>query len=214
MEDVLNLYEKPLDPKEPVVCLDERPVQLLAEVRDPIPADRPGTILKRDNEYKRQGTANIFCVVEPKAGRHLNTVTKNRSGLSTARKLAQILDAYPRTRTIHLVMDNLNTHGPKGLIELYGEKKGRTMWKRFTPHYTPLHGSWLNQAEMEVSLVSRQCLGKDRIGDIASLRQRVQAGNRWLNRKRTTIGWQFTVQKARQKFHYTSHIKKIKGMKH
>ena len=109
MEDVLNLYERPLDPKEPVVCWDERPVQLLGEVRPPRLADAPGKILRRDNEYERKGTANVFCVVEPKAGRHLNSVTSNRCGLVTGERMKQIADAYPDAKTIHLVMDNLST---------------------------------------------------------------------------------------------------------
>jgi hypothetical protein len=121
MEDVLATYEKAYDPREPVVCVDERPLVLHAEVRAPIAA-KPGKLAKRDGEYKRNGTANAFCVVEPKAGRHFTKITKNRKAWQFSRLLEEIVQAYPRTRTIHLVMDNLNTHKEKSLIEYFGDK--------------------------------------------------------------------------------------------
>jgi hypothetical protein len=204
MEAVLDVYEKPLNPKEPVVCLDERPVQLLDDARKPIPADKPGKIFKRDSEYVRKGTANVFCGVEPKAGRHFTRVTKNRKGPAFAKMISRIERAYPEATTIHLVMDNLNTHGKKSLTDFFGEKRGTELWGRFTPHYTPKHASWLDQAEIEIGIFSRQCLGKDRIGDIASLRKRAAAWNRRVNRQRLKINWTFTVEKARQKFKYDS----------
>ena len=204
MEDVLNVYEKPLNPKEPVVCLDERPVQLLDDARSPIPADNPGKIFKRDSEYVRKGTANVFCGVEPKAGRHFTRVTKNRKGPAFAKMIARIVRAYPGTTTIHLVMDNLNTHGTKSLTDFFGEKRGAALWGRLTPHYTPKHASWLDQAEIEIGIFSRQCLGKDRVGNIQSLRKRAAAWNRRVNRQRLKINWKFTVEKARQKFKYDS----------
>lgn len=204
MEDVLRLYKRPLDPLEPVVCLDERPVQLHKDARPPILANRPGTILRRDSEYVRNGTANVFCVVEPKAGRHMTTVTKNRKGPEFAKMIARIAAAYPKAKTIHLVADNLNTHGEKSLTDFYGERRGRAIWARFTPHYTPKHGSWLNMAEIEISMFSRGCLGKDRIGDIQSLRTRSHAWNARMNRERKKINWRFTVQDARRKFKYAS----------
>ena len=161
MEDLLELYEKPLNEKEPVVCLDEKPVQLLKEVREPIRVEEPGAILKRDSEYERCGTANAFCVVEPKAGRHLTRITKNRKMPEFAKTVSKIAESYPQAETIHLVMDNLNSHFEKSLTNFYGEEGGKELWSRFTPHYTPIHGSWLNQAEIEISVFSRQCLGKD-----------------------------------------------------
>jgi len=194
MEDVLDLYEKPVDEKQPVVCLDEKPVQLLKEARPPLPADKPGTILKRDSEYVRCGTANVFCAVEPKAGKHFTKVTKNRKAPKFARMLKEIERSYPKADTIHLVMDNLNTHQKKPLTDFYGIREGQKLWECFRPHYTPKHGSWLNQAEIEIGLFSRQCLGRDRIGDRQSLSLRAQAWNRRMNRQRIKINWHFTFE--------------------
>jgi transposase len=203
MEDLLELYERPLDPREPVVCLDEKPVPLRGECREPILADRPGAILKRDSEYIRKGTANVFCVVEPKAGRHMTEATKNRKAPEYAKTLAKLSRAYPKARTIHLVMDNLTTHrSSNALTKFYGEKRGNKIWQRFSVHYTPKHGSWLNQAEIECGLVGRQCLGKDRIADLESLQGRTAAWNARANRDAIKTNWGFTVEKAREKFHY------------
>ena len=199
MEDVLAVYEKAYNPAKPVVCLDEKPITLHADVRPPIPA-KPGKILKRDNEYKRRGTANVFGVVEPKAGRHFTTATPNRCGVQFARQLGQLAAEYPFARTIHLVLDNLNIHRRKSLVDRYGEQEGGYLWDRFTVHYTPKHGSWLNQAEIELSLFSRQCLGKRRIPSLDILRRETQAWNRTANRKRTTVDWRFTRRKARKTF--------------
>ena len=158
MEDVLALYEKPYTEKEPVVCLDEKPVSLHAEVRPPRPA-RPGHIAKRDSEYERCGTANLFAVVEPKAGRHFTCATPNRSAAQFARVVQRLVTAYPGARTIHAVMDNLNIHCEESLTDHFGHRRGRQVWRRLAVHFTPKHGSWLNQAEIELSLVSRGCLG-------------------------------------------------------
>ena len=204
MEDVLDVYEKPINSMEPVVCLDERPVQLLDDARKPILADSPGLIFKRDSEYVRKGTANVFCAVEPKVGRHFTRVTINRKGPEFAKMIARIVRAYSGVKTIHLVMDNLNTHKQKSLTDFFGEKKGLKLWERFTHHYTPKHGSWLNQAEIEIGIFSRQCLGKDRIGDIQTLRGRTAPWNRRVNRQKLKFNWKFTIEKARQKFKYNS----------
>ena len=201
MEDVLELYERPYRRSEPVVCLDEKTLQLFDEVRAPRPM-RPGKIAKRDGEYIRRGTANIFCAIEPKAGNHITRVTANRKAPQFAAMLSTIAARYPRARTIHLVMDNLNTHTEKALVERYGPRLGHRLWKRFTVHYTPVHGSWLNQAEIEISLLSRQCLGRRRIADLSTLRSEVQAWNRRVNRRRTTIDWRFDRKKARKTFRY------------
>lgn len=136
MEDVLAVYEKPYDPKAPVVCLDEKPVALHAEVRPPRPA-RPGHIAKRDSEYRRCGTANIFAVVEPKAGRHFTGATPNRSARQVARVVQRVIAAYPRARTIHLVMDNLNIHCEQSLTDHLGRRLGQRLWRRLTVHFTP-----------------------------------------------------------------------------
>lgn len=201
MEDLLDLYAKPLNNEEPVVCIDERPVQLQAEVRFPIAAD-VGQIKKRDSEYVRCGTANIFCAVEPKAGKHITKVTKRRKRPDFAKMLSQISDAYPNVKTIHLVMDNLNTHCLKSCTELYGEEAGNRLWRRFTPHYTPKHGSWLNQAELEISFLSRESLGKDRFPNCWSLRVRVNAWNQTVNNEKRRINWKFTKSRARKKLNY------------
>jgi transposase len=201
MEDVLAIYEKPCNPAEPVVCLDEKPVSLHADVRPPIPA-KPGRVAKRDNEYERCGTANVFGAVEPKTGRHFTTATPDRSGAEFARMAGHIVEQYPFARTIHLVMDNLNTHGRKSLVDYFGEQEGGYIWDRFSVHYTPKHGSWLNQAEIELSLLARQCLGTRRIPDLSSLRRETKAWNREANRKRTKINWRFTRRKARKMFGY------------
>jgi len=201
MEDVLALYEKPLAENEPVVCVDEKPVVLHANVRPPRPM-RPGRVLRPDCEYERRGTANVFCGVEPKAGRHFTKVTPNRSAPLFADYLLQIVAAYPEADTIHLVMDNLSSHRRKALVDRYGERIGGLLWDRFTVHYTPKHGSWLNQAEIEISLFSRQCLGLRRIPSLPDLNREAQAWNRRMNRGRVVINWKFTRKKARLKFSY------------
>jgi DDE superfamily endonuclease len=203
MEDVLAVYENAYNPKEPVVCLDERPLVLHAEVREPTPA-KPGKIAKRDGEYKRKGTANAFCVVEPKAGRHITKITKNRKAWQFARLVEEIVCTYPRVRTIHLVMDNLNTHKEKSLTDYFGQSRGKKLWAKITPHYTPKHGSWLNQAEIEISMFSRQCLGKDRIAELGMMKARAHAWNKRMNRDKVKINWTFTRKKAREKFKYRS----------
>ena len=201
MEDVLAVYEKEYDPKEPVVCIDERPLVLHSEVRAPIAA-KPGKIAKRDGEYKRNGTANAFCVVEPKVGKHITKITKNRKAWQFARMVKEVVQSYPRVRTIHMVMDNLNTHKEKSLIKYFGEREGAKIWAKITPHYTPKHGSWLNQAEIEISMFSSQCLGKDRVADLPAMKRRAHAWNKRMNRDKIKINWTFTRQKAREKFKY------------
>jgi transposase len=202
MEDVLAVYEKPLSEREPVVCIDEKPVVLHREIRPPV-AMKPGRVARRDGEYERGGTANVFCGVEPKAGRHFPKVTATRSSLEFADYLLEIAARYPAADTIHLVLDNLSSHTRKAAVKLFGETAGSWLWERFTVHYTPKHGSWLNQAEIAISLYSRQCLGRRRIGDTAILQQETRAWGRRVNRDRVKIAWKFTRQKARQKFGYT-----------
>ncbi len=152
MEDVLATYEKPLQAEDPVVCMDEKSVSLHEEVREPIPF-QPGRETRRDGAYRRAGTANIFCGVEPKAGVHFTEVTPRRTAHRFAEFLKGVADFYPQVRTIHLVLDNLNTHRRKALVDRYGEADGNRLWQRFTVHYTPKHASWLNQAEIEIGLL-------------------------------------------------------------
>jgi len=202
MEDVLALYEKPLSERAPVVCLDEKPVVLHADTRPTAPM-QPGRVARRDYEYKRGGTANVFCGVEPKAGRHFTKVTPTRCSAELADYLLKIAVRYPAADTIHLVMDNLSTHTRKAVVDRFGEQAGDWLWNRFTVHYTPKHGSWLNQAEVEISLFSRQCLGQRRLGDLATLRRQARAWDRRVNRAQTKIQWKFTRRLARRTLHYT-----------
>ena len=201
MEDVLAVYEKPLSAREPVVCIDEKPVLLHADLRAPIPM-QPGRVARRDSEYQRRGTANVFCGVEPKAGRHFTKVTATRCSAEFAEYLLEIAGHYPEADTIHLVMDNLSSHTRKAVLGRFGEKAGDWLWERFTVHYTPKHGSWLNQAEIAISLFSRQCLGQRRVGDQVSLRQETRAWNRRVNRDQVAIEWKFTRKQARKRLGY------------
>jgi hypothetical protein len=201
MEDVLATYEQPYDSAGPVVCVDEKPITLHAEVRPPSAAT-PGREARRDSEYERCGTANVFCAVEPKAGRHFTFATPDRSAVQFAQVLFELAMQYPDASTIHLVMDNLNIHRRKSLTDLLGQEVGGEVWDRFTVHYTPTHGSWLNQAEIEIGLLSRQCLGSRRIPDLKTLRKEVTAWNRDVNHRRTRINWKFDRKTARRKFGY------------
>jgi hypothetical protein len=207
MEDLLTLYEKPLDPMEPVVCLDEKPVQCLDDKRRTIRV-RNGSY-RRDYEYVRRGTANVFCALEPKAGRHFTRATPDRKKPAFARMVRRLAKAYPDARTIHLVMDNLSTHSKRALTDTFGVAEGELLWSRFTVHYTPKHGSWLDQAEIEVSIFSRQCLGKRRIGSFRELQAQTTAWRRRVNRQRLTVDWKFTVTDARRKFRYSRRRGKI-----
>ena len=201
MEDVLAIYERPYDATEPVVCLDEKPVTLHADVRTPSPAV-PGKEARHDSEYERRGTANTFCAVEPKAGRHFTFATPDRSGFEFAKVMFHLALEYHEAKTIHLVLDNLNIHRRKSLTDLLGDEVGGEVWSRFTIHYTPKHGSWLNQAEIEIGIYSRQCLGIRRIPDLKILRRETNAWNRRINRDRVTIKWKFNRKAARRKFRY------------
>jgi len=201
MEDVLEVYERSYNPQQPVVCLDEKPVTLHADVRPSSPA-RPGREARRDNEYERCGTANVFCAVEPKAGRHFTFPTPDRSGFEFAQVLLRLALKYPKAETIHLVMDNLSSHHRKSLADAYGPEVASEVWGCFTMHYTPKHGSWLNQAEIEIGLFARQCLGTRRIPDLKTLRDEAGAWNRRMNRNRVQINWKFDRKAARRKFGY------------
>lgn len=201
MEDVLEIYERPYDPHEPVVCLDERPVQLHGDAR-PRSQARPGRAAHYDYEYTRGGTANIFCAVEPLAGKHITKVTNDRKAPEFAKMIAEIVRRYPSARTIHLVLDNLSTHSFASVARHYGDADATAIWSRLTVHFTPKHGSWLNMAEMEIGLMNKQCLGTLRFEDTVPLRLHVAAWNRRANRERRRINWTFTRRAARKKFRY------------
>lgn len=198
MEDILKIYERPYDPREPVVCIDEKPIQLLRSSRP----DVLGKTLKQDYEYVRNGVVNAFCGVEPKAGKHFVLIRERKTMKDFALFVRDIINSYPKARKIHLVMDNLGTHKEKALIETFGKKIGRNLWKKIIPHYTPKHASWLNQAEIEISMFSRTCLGKQRVPDIETLKRKASAWKRTMNRKKVKIDWTFSRRKARVKFKY------------
>lgn len=201
MEDVLDVYEKPYNKARPVVCVDEKPVVLHGEVKDPIPMEK-GKPKRVDYEYTRNGAANVFCAVEPKAGTYINRATEKRTGREFAKFLAAVERKYSEVEKIVLVMDNLSTHKEKSLTDFYGEKDGKTLWNRFEVHYTPKHGSWLNQAEIAIGMYQRQCIAESRTPDIPTLRKRTNAWNKIINRKKVTINWRFSKLDARQKFEY------------
>jgi len=203
MEDVLDVYARPYDEKNPVVCVDEKPVALISDTRERILPTKSGDILKKDYEYKRNGSVNVFCAVEPKSGKYINTVTERRCGSDFAKFLNSLSRKYNSAKKIVLVMDNLSTHKEKHLIDLYGEA-GKKLWRRFEVHYTPKHGSWLNQAEIAIGMYSRQCLGDGRIGTIENLKLQTKAWNTRANKKKTKINWRFTKSKARKSLGYTA----------
>jgi hypothetical protein len=201
MEDVLNVLARPYDAREPVVALDERPVALRGASRPGRPM-AVGRIAREDYEYVRTGTANVYCVVEPKAGRHVTHATRDRKAPRFVAALQRIARRYRTATTIHLIMDNLNLHGPGAAIRTLGPVQGAALWARFTPHYTPKHGSWLNPAEIEASLWARECHGRDRVDTFAALRDRTRAWTMRADRARRTITWRFTTAKARRVFGY------------
>jgi hypothetical protein len=197
MEDVLELYTREYDPSEPVLCMDEKSVQLLAHTRDVLPP-KPGKVRKVDHEYVRCGTANIFACFEPKRG--ALQVTERRTALDFAFFLAYIATLYPDATKIHLVMGNLNTHCEKSLIQAFGLRQGRALWRKFTVHYTPKHASWLNQAELLLSAVSRAALRKTRHETKRKLQKTLTAWTK--NNKNFVTSWKFSVADAQRKFKY------------
>ena len=199
MEAVLRLYARDYDPKEPVLCLDEKSVQLLKHSRAPIPP-KPGKVAKTDHEYVRCGTANIFACFEPKRGRPILKVTARRTAEDFAFFLAFFATRYPKAQTIHLVMDNLNTHFEKSLLQAFGIRRGRAIWRRFTVHYTPKHASWFDQADLLLSAVSRATLRRSRY---AAKTQLQGALSSWRKRNRSfATAWKFSVADARRTFNY------------
>ena len=210
MEQVLAIYEKPYDSNEPVVCLDEKPIQLLDSERKQISIRGSA---RQDYEYVRNGVVNAFCAIESKAGKHFIEIRKRKTMRDFAFVVKKIVAAYPHAKTIHLVMDNLGTHKEEALVKTFGEEVGKAIWRKITPHYTPKHASWLNQAEIEISMFSRTCLGKQRVPDITSLRLRSTNWVKRMNKNKIKINWGFSRRKARTKFHYKTNKSKIKSGK-
>lgn len=197
METVLDVYKQPYDPLYPVLCMDESPKQLIGESRTPIPAG-PGRAARYDYEYVRNGTCNIFIATEPLMGKRLVKVTETRKKQDWSRFLADIASKYKHAEKITLVMDNLNTHAPGSLYETYAPEIAKALLDRFDFVYTPKHGSWLNMAEIELRVLSGQCLNR-RIEQIAEVRREVAAWERERNNKKATINWQFTTADSRIK---------------
>lgn len=198
MEDVLEVYHRPYDAEQPVVCMDECSKQLIGEVREPLPP-KPGHVAKQDSEYERRGTANVFMAVEPLAGRRTTQVTERRTRVDWACFVQMLLlAAYPLAKKVVLVMDNLNTHGIASLYEAFAPATARALAARLEIHYTPKHGSWLNMAETELSVLSRQCLDR-RLDDRDLMSREVAAWQAARNAARACIDWQFTTADARIK---------------
>jgi hypothetical protein len=198
MEDVLDVYHRPYDPKRPVVCMDEASKQLIGELREPLP-HQPGQIEKYDSEYKRLGTANIFMAMEPLAGKRTVCVTDRRTKVDWAEFIRHLLqDVYVDAKQIVLVMDNLNTHSIGSLYEAFDPDTARSLAARLEIHYTPKHGSWLNMAETELSILCRQCLDR-RIDCQQKMSQEIATWEQHRNTNESTIDWQFTTADARIK---------------
>jgi hypothetical protein len=198
LEDVLEVYQRPLDPAHPVICRDETSQQLVGEIRLPLPAE-PGQGQREDDEYERRGVANVFLFCEPLTGWREFQVTERRTRTDWALAMRELSDRhYLTAERITVVLDNLNTHGPASFYEAFAPHEARRLAERFEFHYTPQHGSWLNMAEIEFSVLSRQCLDR-RIGDAETLQREIQAWKQQHNRARRSVDWQFTTTDARTK---------------
>ena len=198
MEDILDVYELPFDPLRPVVCMDEKPYQLLGEARESW-VMRPGDNQKIDSEYVRNGTCSIFAFIEPLGGRHHVSVREHRTAVDWAEEIKYLVDEmYPDVEKIILVMDNLNTHKPASLYKKYPPEEARRIIKKLEIHYTPKHGSWLDIAEIELNVMTRQCLSR-RIDNIDTLRNELAAWERERNSNQATVNWQLRTKDARVK---------------
>jgi len=199
MELVLDVYKRPLRSEYPVVCMDESPKQLIGETRNPIAASS-GNPEKHDYEYKRNGVCNVFLACEPLAGMRWVDVKEKKTKEDWAKFIEKIASHYKEAKKITLVMDNLNTQTPGALYECFEPAKAKSLWDRFEFVYTPKHGSWLNMAEIELNVLTSQCLNR-RIEDIKVVRKEVAAWEAARNNKNSKVNWQFTIDKARTKLH-------------
>lgn len=198
MEDVLEVYRRPYDPQRPVVCLDEQPTQLVGETRRSIPA-QPGQPERYDYEYERRGTAINFMLTEPLGGWRKVNVRETKTAIDLAQEIKELLDVdFPDAQTVVLVWDNLNTHTPASLYKAFEPAEARRLLERLEIHYTPKHGSWLDVAEIELSVFTKQCLAR-RIDDIDTLRREAKAWADARNAAQTGVDWQFTNEQARVK---------------
>jgi transposase len=198
MEDVLEVYTRPYDPRYPQVCMDETSKQLLRDARQALPLE-PGQPERRDYEYERGGVANVFMFMEPLAGRRWVDITEHRTKTDWAHQIKELVDLrYPEAERIVLVMDNLNTHTPASLYETFEPQEARRLAQKLEIHYTPKHGSWLNMAEIELSVLSRQCLDR-RVPDFQTLEAEAQAWQERRDEKGGKIEWRFKTEDARIK---------------
>ena len=198
MEDVLDIYQRPYDPKYPVICLDETNKQLVEETKVPLPAE-PGQVARYDYEYERNGVRNLFMFFEPLAGwRHVE-VTEHRKKQDYAHQVKSLVDVHrSEVEKIILINDNLNTHVPSALYEAFAPEEAKRILDKIEMHYTPKHGSWLNMAEIELSVLSRQCLDR-RIPDPETLKKEIAAWEKHRNEELRTVDWQFTTNDSRTK---------------
>ena len=198
MEEVLDVYKRAYDPKKPLVCFDERPKQLISELRKPMPA-KPGREARYDYEYRRNGVANIFMMFEPLVGKRHLKVTDRRTKKDWAYCMRQLVDElHPEAETIVLVMDNLNTHKKASLYEAFEPTEAKRVADKLEIHHTPKHGSWLNMAEIEMSVISRQCLS-DRMDNMDRLNSEVLSWSQARNANESKVDWRFTTDDARIK---------------
>jgi hypothetical protein len=198
MEDVLDLYAEAYDPERPQVCFDERPVQLLGDTYAPIPMQK-GQVRRYDYEYEREGTANLFMMVQPLSGWRMVKTTQRRTKVDFAACMKDLVDVhFPQATRIRVVLDNLNTHTPNSLYEAFTPEEARRILRKLEFHYTPKHGSWLNMAEIEISVLSRQCL-KQRLPSLPALEAHVSAWTHQRNEQAVKIKWCFNLDNARTK---------------
>ena len=198
MEDVLDCYALPVQADEPLVCIDERPGQLIADTRPPLPST-VGQPARYDVEYERHGSCNLFMIFQPSAGWRTTKVTAHRKQEDFALLMRELVDVhFPNATKIRVVLDNLNIHSPASLYATFEPAEARRILRKLDFHFTPKHGSWLNMVEIELSILVRQCLGQ-RIPDMASLASEVTAWQHRRNSQQATIRWQFSVEKARTK---------------
>jgi hypothetical protein len=198
MEEVLDLYEEPYDPLRPMICFDERPYQMLGEVREPLPM-APGKVRRFDSEYEREGNAYVHMAFEPLRGWREVEVSERRRGLEFAQLMHHLAEEiYPNAEKIRLVCDNLSTHSPAAFYEAFSAEIAHRLARKIEFCYTPVHGSWLNMAEIEISVLVRQCLER-RLPDKGTLRREVKAWQGERNQKGASVNWRFTTEDARIK---------------
>ena len=196
MEDILDVYALPYDPRRPVICMDEKPYQLLGHARAPLPM-RPGKDQRIDSEYIRKGTCSIFAMIEPRGGWHRVTVRERRTACDWAQEIKAMVDSRPEAEKIILVMDNLNTHRPSSLYKAFPPEEAERILAKLEIHYTPVHGSWLDIAEIELNMLTRECLNRRRFDNIVTLSKELSVWAAKKNEEKKKVNWTFTKKDAR-----------------